>query len=118
MNKEEAREFLEKYITVVGGMKAIADLANTGDENAKAFLEKYMNVVYAGKAITILAGTEEALEEDGGETYKEAPKCEICGTELVDGVCPNAENHPHNENPVEENTKESVVEPSGEPVEQ
>ena len=68
MNKEEAKKFLEKYITVVGGMKAIADLAGTGDENAKAFLEKYMNVVYAGKAITILADTEEALEEDGGET--------------------------------------------------
>ena len=56
MNKEEAREFLEKYITVVGGMKAIDDLAKTGDESAKAFLKKYMNVVYAGKAIAILAG--------------------------------------------------------------
>ena len=40
MNKEEAREFLEKYITVVGSMKAIDDLAKTGDESAKAFLKK------------------------------------------------------------------------------
>ena len=89
MTKEEAIKFLEKYITVVGGMKAIADLANKGDENAKAFLKKYMNVVYAGKAIAILAGADDAPEEDGGETH------------------------------VEENTKtkEPVVEPSGEPVE-
>ena len=87
MTKKEAREFLEKYITVVGGMKAIADLATNGNESAKAFLEKYMNVVYAGKAITILSGTEEALEEDGGETQ------------------------------VNENTKEPEVEHSGEPVE-
>lgn len=96
MTKKEAREFLEKYITVVGGMKAIDDLAKNGDENAKAFLKKYMNVVYAGKAITILAGTEEALEEDGGETQV----------------------NENTEETVNENTKESVVEPSGEPVEQ
>lgn len=110
MTKEEARKFLEKYITVVGGMKAIADLANKGDENAKAFLKKYMNVVYAGKAIAILAGADDAPEKVNIETTKEAPKCEICGTELVDGVCPNKENPPHDENPVEENTKEQGVE--------
>ena len=56
MTKKEAREFLEKYITVVGGMKAIDDLAKNGNESAKTFLKKYMNVVYAGKAIAILAG--------------------------------------------------------------
>ena len=73
MTKKEAREFLEKYTTVVGGKKAIA----------------------------ILADAKQSPEEDGGETSekvdgetpKEAPKCNICGSELVDGVCPNAENH-------------------------
>ena len=40
MTKKEAKEFLEKYITVVGGKKAIA----------------------------ILADAKESPEEDGGET--------------------------------------------------
>ena len=73
MTKKEAREFLEKYTTVVGGMEAIA----------------------------ILADAKESPEEDGGETSekgdgetpKEAPKCNICGSELVDGVCPNSKIH-------------------------
>ena len=96
MTKEEAKKFLEKYITVVGGMKAIDELAKNADENAKAFLKKYMNVVYAGKAIAILAGADDAPEEDGGETQV----------------------NENTEETVNENTKESVVEPSGEPVEQ
>lgn len=69
MTKKEAREFLEKYTTVVGGMEAIA----------------------------ILADAEEAPKEDSGETTEKvpekAPKCNVCGTELVNGVCPNVKIH-------------------------
>lgn len=73
MTKKEAREFLEKYTTVVGSKEAIA----------------------------ILAGSEESQEGNGGETSEKgdsettekAPKCNVCGTKLVNGVCPNVKIH-------------------------
>ena len=94
MEKQYAKDFLKKYITVIGGPEAIDALDDNNDKAAKAkeFVKKYFTVVGGTEAIDAAAKSEQV----GGET-------------TVDE---------NTEETVNENTKESVVEPSGEPVEQ